>query len=648
MVITEAPNVDLAELSSRIKFVREQARISKTEFARRLAISAAYATELESGRKTKISPLLAKMFQYEFAVDMKWLLEGKGSAFLTGNCIEGQNYTRCLKDKNKGQQTGNLSDFERLLSEISATYINISIEELENVMRDDFRRLTQALGFDACILYMSDEPLGTFSKMAPLVWFIDEKQKSNRPMLTWLKKNPILDSRKFSYSFKKWYQGKSVAWVGFDNCPREAKEEEILSKELRFKSCLSIPLSFAGSISGIITVATVPSHRTWPEDMTSRIRIFGEVFINALMRKQSEEKLKRALLEIKELKERFEADYLYLKEEIRGEDDFEGIVGKSEALKKILLKIKQVAPTNATVLILGETGTGKGIIASAIHDLSACGNRPLMQVNCAALAPSIIESELFGHEKGAFTGAVTRRLGRFEAAKGTTLFLDEIGDLPFELQPKLLRVLEEGEFERMGGNETIHTDIRLIAATSRDLEKEVAEGRFRSDLWYRLNIFPIFVPPLRERLDDIPLFVKYFVKKYAKSVRKSFESIPVETIKSLQNYSWPGNVRELSNIIERAIITSPDGNLRVETPKNYEKLPRKTHNLKQLVNNVEREAILKALEESDWVIRGKNGAARLLGFTPSTLRYQLNKLNIKKPEPSEIVAYPLSNTSLEG
>jgi transcriptional regulator with GAF, ATPase, and Fis domain len=348
------------------------------------------------------------------------------------------------------------------------------------------------------------------------------------------------------------------------------------------------------------------------------------------MRKKNEEEIQHALSEIKQLKERIEADYIYLREEVDLEHDFGDIVGKSDALKHILVKVKQVAPTNAIVLLLGETGTGKGLIARAIHNASKRKDRPLMQVNCAALTPSLIESELFGHEKGAFTGAVGRRVGRFEAAHGTTLFLDEIGDLPLELQPKLLRVLQDGEFERVGGTTTLKTDVRVIAATNRDLEKEVEEGRFRRDLWYRLSIFPIAIPPLRERTEDIPLFLSWFVKKYSAKMGKQYSTVPVRGIKALQNYSWPGNIRELENLIERAVIMSPEGSLHIELPSTGEI----AHVSKGTLEDFERDHILKILKETNWIIEGPHGAAVKLGLKPSTLRFRAKKLDIKRPDRS--------------
>ncbi len=615
---------DLTRLNARIEFIREKHGISKSEFAKRLEISPAYVTALEGGEKTRISAQLAKLIQYEFGVEMRWMLEGYGEPFIPG--IKTKSSVAEDDIGRDGAQPGDLSAFERLLSEVSATYINLPIGQLKEVLRDDFRRLTQALGFDSCVLYMSDEPPGSFTKIAPLVWFVDEKQESNRLMSEWLKEKPTIDAKEFHYSFEKWKQGEYIPFVEFDHCPEEAFREKLHSQELGLQSCLSIPLSFAGNISGIIAVATFPVRREWPEELISRLRLLGEVFINALMRKKSEEELQEALSEIRELKERFEADYLYLKEEMK--EEYKGVVGKSSGLRDLLVKVRQVAPTNANVLILGETGTGKGLVARAIHDSSSRRDRPLVQVNCAALAPTVIESELFGHEKGAFTGATTRRFGRFEAARGTTLFLDEIGDFPLELQPKLLRVLEEGEFERVGGNSTIHTDIRLIAATSKDLEKEVQAGRFRSDLWYRLNIFPIFVPPLRERLGDIPLFVEYFIEKYGSGGGKKFQNVPVETIELLKSYSWPGNIRELSNVIERAVIESNRGRLSIELPRNRNP----GFKDRMTLRDIERGSIIRVLERTRWKIKGPDGAAQYLDIPPETLRSRMKKLDIKRPD----------------
>ena len=345
--------------------------------------------------------------------------------------------------------------------------------------------------------------------------------------------------------------------------------------------------------------------------------------------KLSELNLKGALSEIKDLKEKLEIERAYLQEEIKLEYNFENIIGQSDGLKYVLYKVEQIAASDTTVLVLGETGTGKELVSRAIHGLSPRKDRALVKVNCAALPSNLIESELFGHERGAFTSAHARHLGRFEIANGATLFLDEIGELPLELQPKLLRVIQDGEFERLGNSGTIKVDVRLIAATNRNLEEEVRKGRFREDLWYRLNIFPITVPPLRERMEDIALLVDFFVKKISKRLGKSIETIPTSVMNSLQNYQWLGNVRELENVLERAVINSSGPKLRlVDELKKKEKDLTVTH---KTLEEVEHSHIVRILEQTNWKVSGKNGAAEILGLNRSTLRARIRKLRIKQP-----------------
>ncbi|HUU80612.1 MAG TPA: sigma 54-interacting transcriptional regulator [Acidobacteriota bacterium] len=336
-----------------------------------------------------------------------------------------------------------------------------------------------------------------------------------------------------------------------------------------------------------------------------------------------------ALFEIKKLKDQLEAEREYLQEEIKLEYNHENIIGQSDGLNYVLYKIEQIARSNTIVLVLGETGTGKELVARAIHGLSLRKGRALVKVNCSTLPSNLIESELFGHEKGAFTGAHSRHLGRFEVADGATLFLDEIGELPLELQPKLLRVVQDGEFERLGSSHTIKIDVRIIAATNRNLEEEVRKGRFRDDLWYRLNIFPITMPPLRDRLDDIPLLVDFYVKKISKRMGKSIEIIPTSVMNALQNYHWPGNVRELENILERAVINSSGPKLRLVDEL---KKPQKDLSTSQkTLEAVERDHIVRILEQTQWKVSGKNGAAEILGLDRSTLRGRMRKLGILKP-----------------
>ena len=532
-----------------------------------------------------------------------------------------------LARKETMERMDELHRFEHLLAEVSATYINLASNQVEAAIRHDLGRLAQLLQADWCGLYLLDEDKKTFKFTPCYCWYPEE----NRELIVASQKN--MDWARFyeslEYSHEKWHKGESVHLTRIDELPPEGEQFRKTLESIGVKSALSVPISVVGKTMGAVVITNYRGYRNWQKELIPRIRLFGEVFINAVMRKKSEEMVQRMYTEIKQLKEQIEADYTYVKDEISLEHDFGNVVGKSNALKKIFIKVKQVAPTNATVLLLGETGVGKGVIARTIHNRSERKDRPLIQVNCAALAPNLIESELFGYEKGAFTGANERRIGRFEMASGTTIFLDEIGELPRELQTKLLRVLHEGEFERVGGSTTLKADARVIAATNRDLQQEVAEERFRADLWYRLSVFPIYIPPLRERPEDIPVFVKVFVDKYAKQLGKRFDKIPLREISALQSYLWPGNIRELENIIERAVIMSPDGNLRIEMPeqRHAPSAARKT------LEEHERDYIIRTLEDTRWKINGHNGAAQILHIHPETLRSRMRRLGIMRPEP---------------
>jgi formate hydrogenlyase transcriptional activator len=309
---------------------------------------------------------------------------------------------------------------------------------------------------------------------------------------------------------------------------------------------------------------------------------------------------------------------------------FERIIGNSPALEEVLEQVERVAPTDSTVLIQGETGTGKELIAHAIHNLSSRSGRALVRVNCAAIPLDLLESELFGHEKGAFTGAIAQRIGRFELADKGTLFLDEVGDIPAALQPKLLRVLQEQEFERLGSTRTHHVDVRLVAATHRNLEDMVEQGSFRSDLYYRLNVFPVVMPPLRERREDIRPLVHHFVEKFGRRIGKKVEQIPEELMSALSSYHWPGNIRELQNLIERAVILSDDGVLRNPLPLGSKRRVTTPPNSGTLMDT-ERAAILQTLEQVGWVIGGPKGAARRLGLPRTTLIHKMEKLGISRP-----------------
>jgi len=353
-------------------------------------------------------------------------------------------------------------------------------------------------------------------------------------------------------------------------------------------------------------------------------------FIDITRRKQQQEALERALEEVKALKDRLEHENKYLQEEIRVEHNFEEIIGNSGALKRVLSRLEKVADTDATVMVTGETGVGKELFARAVHHSSRRSERAFVKVNCAALPQNLIESELFGHERGSFTGATAKRIGRFELADGGTLFLDEIGELPLELQAKLLRVLQEGELERVGGNRTISVDVRIIAATNRDLMKAMEGGTFRDDLYYRLSVFPVEVPALRDRREDIPLLVSYFVKKYATAMGKRIDHVPDDAQRSLQGYDWPGNVRELENIIERGVILSTRGVLCVDEAISIHPPQEVSTRARRTLESVEREHIVEVLDLCEWMVQGPKGAARILDMHPNTLRSRMKKLGIEK------------------
>ena len=340
--------------------------------------------------------------------------------------------------------------------------------------------------------------------------------------------------------------------------------------------------------------------------------------------------LRTAYSEINRMKDALEAENVFFRREIKMKHQFEHIIGQSDGLKYVLYRAEQVAPMNTTVLILGETGTGKDLIAGAIHNMSPRRDRPLITVNCAALPPNLIEGELFGREKGAFTGADTRQMGRFEIANGSTLCLDEIGELPLELQAKLLRVIQYGEFERLGSSQTLKVDVRLVATTNRNLEEAISKGRFRQDLYYRLNVFPVTVPPLRLRKDDIPMLVQAFMERFSRKLGKEITSIKNETMKALQDYPWPGNVRELENIIERAVILCPGPFLQLADK--LEVLSSPLLSAVRTLEETERNQIMKILSETQWRIEGKDGAAAILGIHPSTLRARMHKLGIERSE----------------
>ncbi len=412
---------------------------------------------------------------------------------------------------------------------------------------------------------------------------------------------------------------------------------------------------------GALAFGTARREESWDDPLLGRLRLVTELFGSVLVRKRDDAKIRR-------LTERLEAENVYLREELADTHGFRDIVGDSPPLQGALYKVEQVAPTAAPVLILGETGTGKELFARAVHDRSPRRGRPLVKVNCAALPSSLIESELFGHVKGAFTGATAARVGRFELADGGTIFLDEIGDMDVELQAKLLRVLQEGEYEPVGSARTRRVDARVIAATNRGLEQAMRDGRFRSDLYYRLSVFPIDLPPLCERTGDVPKLVRFFVERGNKRLGRRVERIGASALKALDAHAWPGNVRELQNIVDRALILSPGDTLVLDrsflaaSPPTAEASPAATPDpgpadtasVRRTLAEAERDHVVAVLDDCDWKINGSGNAAERLGIHPSTLRHRMKKLGIRRANGKprglrgvKVRGKPISETVLE-
>ncbi len=421
-----------------------------------------------------------------------------------------------------------------------------------------------------------------------------------------------------------------------DDFPEEAPSERAYCERAGIRSTLLVPVGLAGHTVAAIALDALRASVRWPEGVPRRLRLVGEIFANALARKAADDQLRSALDEIGELKDRLEAENVYLREEIRDVHAFDEIVGDSPQMAAVMSRVRQVAHTDATVLITGETGVGKELVARAIHAQSRRHARPLVKVNCGALPATLVESELFGHEKGAFTGATSKRIGRFELADGGTIFLDEISELAPELQTRLLRVLQEGQFEPVGSSRTKTVDVRVIAASNRDLEAAIREQSFRADLYYRLSVFPIHVPPLRARAGDIPLLVWHAITKHRRKHGKRIESVPDHVMRALTRYDWPGNVRELENTIERAMIVSSGSELSLDRFE-VGQLRFREHRAvwsepaDDTLDELQRTHILRVLAEANWKIKGEGNAAERLGISPSLLRHRMKKLGIERP-----------------
>ena len=517
--------------------------------------------------------------------------------------------------KEAEEKLKNRSEFQNLISRISTKFVGLTGVEFEQAIHDVLAEIGKYFNSDTVRLYR-------LSLQGDVLKIRNQwRDKHLAPP------EEMAEIRKMKYPniAAHYSKGEATVFSKFDDSPQWPEMRKIL-KFFGTKAGVGVPLESDSTGVDIFAMDKVRSEHVWPKDIVEQSKAIGKVILSAMRRREAEVKLQDSYDEIKQLKDRLEAENVYLQQEIKLEHQYGEIIGQSNAIKKVLGNAEKVAKTDSTVLITGETGVGKELLARVVHDLSNRKERVMLKVNCAALPSTLIESELFGREKGAYTGALTKQTGRFEVADNSTIFLDEISELSLELQAKLLRVLQEGQFERLGSTKTIQVDVRVIAATNQDLEKAVQDGHFRKDLYYRLNVFPIEVPPLSQRKEDIPLLVWTFVKEFSEKMGKRIESIPREAMEALQNYSWPGNIRELRNVLERAMILTIGTKLNIEMPK----LSNANISRNKSLEEVERGHIVEVLEAANWRIRGKSGAAEILGLKPTTLEARMNKLDIHR------------------
>jgi formate hydrogenlyase transcriptional activator len=503
--------------------------------------------------------------------------------------------------------------FDQLISDLSERFADVPTDEVDTAIVDMQRQVVEVLGLDRSTLFQAsnaDDDLVVTHAWA-------------RPGLTTL---PVRASAKGHFPrLLATVRAGRTAWFSSVNEVVDPVERETF-RSFNIKSDVTIPLRTKGRVFGALGFTAMNEERRWSPETVRRLRLVARIAASAIAHEQRDSELRSAQVEVERLRGQLSGQSLRVERDMKTPPGSQRLAAESTAIRLALTQMEQVARTGATVLLTGETGSGKEVFAQAIHDLSQRHHRPMVRVNCGAIPSALIESELFGRERGAYTGALSRQAGRFELAEGSTIFLDEIGDVPFEAQVKLLRAIQEKEIERLGGMRSIKVDVRVIAATNRDLERGVDERTFREDLYYRLNVFPIKVPPLRERVEDIPTLVWTFIDEFSKACGKPIESISKEDMAALQRYSWPGNVRELRNVIERAVIFATGPHLRVEPPQPTQIARRRSVKL----TDVESEHIRSVLESTRWRVRGTGGAADLLGLKPSTLESRMTKLGIRR------------------
>ena len=507
--------------------------------------------------------------------------------------------------------------FEVLVSEVTAKFVDLPPEALDDAISDALHQIVEALDLDRAVLWLRDEKGDDFHLRQ--LW-----TRNGLPSTT-----VSLSARQlFPWAWARLMRGEVVSYSRVSDIPDELTRTNII--QFGATSGTTVGFSLDGEVAGLVSYATGRGERAWPAEEVNRLQLVSRVFASAIARQRSDKALAAALSQVQRLSERLKDENAYLRSEVQEVRGTSPIVGQSPAILEALDLVAQVAPTDSSVLLLGETGTGKELFATQVHELSARHNRLMVRVNCAAIPDTLLESELFGREKGAYTGALTRQTGRFELADKSTIFLDEIGDLPIEVQVKLLRVLEDRQVERLGSSRWIQVDVRIVAATHRNLEEMVQAGTFREDLYYRLNVFPIRVPPLRERPADIPLLVWRFVDEFSKRFGKTLTGIDKDSMADLQRHAWPGNVRELRNVVERAmIVAKPGGRLVIPLVATTFTVAQ-TRSSKLI--DVETAHMRSILQSCAWRIRGAGGAAEQLGLKPSTLETRLAKLGIRRPD----------------
>jgi formate hydrogenlyase transcriptional activator len=526
---------------------------------------------------------------------------------------------RLGREAHRAADTHSQLGVQRLIADLAARLVGIEPAGIGDAIVVSLGQIAEVLRLDKVILWRKAANEARFN--ASHYWI--KHSQPSVPEPSDLASIPFIASRLAA--------GEATWFTRLDQLP--AVDRESCERHgVRSAAFVSVPLAEAMEERAFLAFCSTTTEHEWHFVTIEQLRLVSALLAQALARKSGQDAAPRtgAALPVSDRRDDLQAENLYLRREIREHVGLGTIIGRSPAIQRVLEQVNQVAATDSTALLLGETGTGKELLAMHLHEQSARRGRVMVRVNCSAIPSTLIESELFGREKGAFTGALARQIGRFELADHSTIFLDEIGDLPAEVQVKLLRVLEERQIERLGSPKGIHVDVRIVAATHRNLEQRILDGSFREDLFYRLNVFPIHVPPLRERVDDIPLLVWRFVVEFSKAFGKRIETIPRDNMAALQRYSWPGNIRELRNVVERAMIVATGSRLTIALPT--PSLPAGTRSVKLV--DIEKEHIRGIVESVGWRIRGAGGAADVLGLRPTTLETRMAKLGLSRPKQS--------------